>query len=234
MLHFLGIGAQKSGTTWLYQCLAKHPEIGFPRGKEMHFWDRWQPGGPTVPYFECFKDAALREGEITPAYAILPTEVIAELARGAPYLRLVYLMRNPIDRAWSSALMALGRAEMAYGEASSQWFKDHFLSKGSLSRGDYASCLENWWSVFPRDSILVRTYEEVTEDPSGLLRAVCEHLKISAPTVEMKEAGRDRVFAGSGHVLPGELRHFLVDLYAPQVRRLETLLDRSFQHWLEG
>ncbi|MEQ9011981.1 sulfotransferase [Algiphilus sp.] len=234
MLHFLGIGAQKSGTTWLYRCLAKHPDLGFPSGKEVHFWDRWQPGQPTVPYFERFKDDRLFEGEITPAYAILPVEVIAEIERVAPNLRMIFLMRNPIDRAWSSALMALGRAEMAYGEASAQWFLDHFLSNGSLSRGDYARCLERWWSVFPREAILVRNYEEITDAPSSLLKAVCAHLQVSAPTPGMIEACRDRVFAGAGHEIPKELRRFLLDLYTPRIRRLEALLDRSFQQWLDG
>src|SRR5262249_41035314 len=37
---FLGIGAQKAATTWLYENLKRHPEIEFPAGKEVHFWDK--------------------------------------------------------------------------------------------------------------------------------------------------------------------------------------------------
>ena len=40
MLDFLGIGAQKAATTWLYANLDLHPQIAFPAGKEVHFWDR--------------------------------------------------------------------------------------------------------------------------------------------------------------------------------------------------
>lgn len=40
MLDFLGIGAQKAGTTWLYEKLRLHPDIAFPAGKEVHFWDQ--------------------------------------------------------------------------------------------------------------------------------------------------------------------------------------------------
>ncbi len=39
MIDFLGIGAQKCGTTWLYERLAQHPQVRFPAGKEIHFWD---------------------------------------------------------------------------------------------------------------------------------------------------------------------------------------------------
>ena len=40
MVDFLGIGVQKGGTTWLYHQLSRHPQIAFPGGKEVHFWDR--------------------------------------------------------------------------------------------------------------------------------------------------------------------------------------------------
>jgi hypothetical protein len=53
-----------------------------------------------------------------------------------PDARLIYLIRNPIERAWSSALMALRGAEFAFDEASDAWFIDHFHSRGSLSRGN--------------------------------------------------------------------------------------------------
>jgi hypothetical protein len=40
---FLGIGAQKAATTWLYHQLGRHPQVRFPGGKELHFWDRFDP-----------------------------------------------------------------------------------------------------------------------------------------------------------------------------------------------
>lgn len=234
MLHFLGIGAQKAGTTWLYQCLKKHPALAFPMGKEVHFWDRWKQGEPTQRYFEAFKDDKRREGEITPAYGILPPSVIAELACHAPSLRLIFLVRNPIDRAWSSALMALGRAEMHYQEASAQWFLDHFASQGSLARGDYAECLQNWWSVYSHDALMVRDYAEVSTSPEQLLSAICEHLGVGPPNADMLTAAKDRVFEGAGHRIPDELRDALVALYEPRIARLEGLLGQSFRHWLTG
>src|SRR5687768_4600323 len=113
MIHFIGIGAQKAGTTWLYEQLRKHPDIRFPAGKEVHFWDA-NLGRGEAWWLALFPDTAagVREGEITPAYAILDRELIGRVRAIAPQVRIFFSLRNPIARAWSSALMALARAEM--------------------------------------------------------------------------------------------------------------------------
>src|SRR5271155_4863005 len=98
----MGIGAQKAGTTWLYETLKRHPEIGFPAGKEVHFWNA--RGVQTIEsYISQFADDSVYNGEITPAYAIVPPPVIREVYEVIPHVRLMYFIRNPKTRAWSSA-----------------------------------------------------------------------------------------------------------------------------------
>ena len=127
MLDFLGIGAQKAATTWIYQQLSRHPQISFPAGKEVHFWDQHRCNGAGW-WLGLFADdrQGQKQGEITPAYATLDPATIREIAALLPDLRVFYSLRNPIARAWSSALMALERAEMTIDEASHVWFIDHF------------------------------------------------------------------------------------------------------------
>src|SRR5665647_1032714 len=139
-LNFLGIGAQKCGTTWLYETLSRHPKIAFPGGKEVHYWDNPQARSVSW-YIDPFANDNLVNGDITPAYGILAPETIQQIHALLPELRLIYLVRDPIERAWSSAKMALGRAEMTLDEASDQWFMDHFSSMGSLARGNYETCI---------------------------------------------------------------------------------------------
>lgn len=233
MLSFLGIGAQKAGTTWLYAQLNKHPRIGFPRGKEIHFWDRLDDPGRIPAYLAWFDDPRLCQGEITPAYALLPVEVIARIRRVAPDLRLLYLLRNPVERAWSSALMALGRAEMTFDEASDRWFIDHFRSSGSLRRGDYASCIRNWRRVFPAEQLLLLRHEAIRDRPEELLRACCAHIGVTPPDAGLLAGCRERVFAGPVHPLRPALREVLIELYRPRVAALEELLDEDFGGWLD-
>ena len=232
MWRFLGIGAQKGGTTWLYEQLRRHPQIGFPKGKEAHFWDRLEGLSGVPAYVNAFADPERYEGEITPAYALLSQEVIAEIRRAAPGLRLIYMMRNPVERAWSSALMALARAEMRIDEASDAWFVDHFRSRGSLGRGDYATCIRNWRSAFPSEQLLLIRYERIVSEPEDVLRRCYRHIGVDDLPPGSLGRCRERVFAGPGHAIRPQLRERLETLYRPRIAELEELLAEDFSGWL--
>lgn len=233
MYKFLGIGAQKAGTTWLYEMLRQHPDIAFPLNKEVHYWDNVYPHQAVDDYFAKFQHPTLYEGEITPAYAFLPPATIAEIHRYQPTLKIIYIIRNPIDRAWSSAKMALGRAEMEFYEASDQWFIDHFNSKGSLLRGDYQACLQNWYSVFNKNQLLVISFEEIAASPRGLLLKCCDFLEIkeySAQQLDLMHASKP-VFSSAEHPLNATLEKHLHYLYQEKIDSLEDYLNVNLSQW---
>jgi hypothetical protein len=233
MLKFLGIGAQKAGTTWLYEQLRKHPDIGFPAGKEIHFWDAQRERGLDW-YRGLFQSRDLVEGEITPAYAFQADVTVAEIASAFPDLRLIYIMRNPIDRAWSSALMALRRSEMEIDEASFGWFRDHFNSRGSLARGDYERCIRTWRRHYPATSLLLLFFEEIVKNPRKVLQLCATHIGIDPSPFQgtPEEALKQRVHEGSGKKMPEDVRELLLTLYEPRIRSLQSYLGCDLNHWL--
>ncbi|MCD6035921.1 MAG: sulfotransferase [Rickettsiales bacterium] len=236
MLNFLGIGAQKAGTTWLYENLARHPHIHFPAGKEVHFWDKGDLTSIEA-YTSRFPDHLLpthKSGEITPAYALLPRERIETIYRLFPNLRIIYSVRDPIDRAWSSALMALKRAEMTVDEASDQWFIDHFHSQGSLARGDYAKCLDNWSSVYPKEQILVLDFEDIKKNPIALLRECSTHIGVDPVFYNQSfRAELDRkIYAGTGEPIRESLLPVLHALYYEKQAHYRALIaTEKDEHW---
>jgi hypothetical protein len=234
MLDFIGIGAQKAGTTWLYERLAQHPQVRFPGGKEIHFWD-WYPERGLAWYQGIFAatENSLRQGEITPAYAILPPDTIGRIHAAFPRARLFYLLRNPLERAWSAALMWLKKMEMHLEEASEQWFIDQFRSQASLKRGDYAACLQNWLAVYPREQLLLLRYEAIQNQPRELLARVCAHLDLPADFYAQvdDDSLRRKVYAGPGHPLPARLQGELDSLYRDKITHLEALLGEDFSAW---
>jgi hypothetical protein len=236
MLDFLGIGAQKCATTWIFYHLEKHPQIRFPAGKEIHFWDLHRERGTSwwMALFET-ESAALKHGEITPAYALLEPSTIAEIYRLAPRVRLFYSIRNPIARAWSSALMALNRAEMTFEEASDRWFIDHFNSTGSRRRGDYKTCMENWLSVFTAESFKVILFDDIVSTPRAVIVDLAEHLGIDpVPFGEIALPDLSvRVHAGDRVDLRPALLDYLRAVYAPSIRLLGTSLGRDLSGWIE-
>jgi len=227
----MGIGAQKCGTTWLYRALSKLPEIAFPGGKEVHYWD--QPGERSLNWYsQLFSDASHFNGDITPAYGFLPVETIQKIYAAFPDLPLIYMIRNPIERAWSSARMALGRAEMQHDEASDQWFIDHFKSRGSLARGDYETCIRQWRSVYPSDRLLIVRYENIATDPVGMANACLRHLGMPDLFASHdRDQLRERVFEGDGVTLRPTLLPSLSALYAHKIESLAEYLGEDFSNW---
>ena len=128
---FLGIGGQKTGSTWLYLQLDRHPEVSFGRGdpggglmrKERHFWcrplHRRVPDRPTISewprpddldrYLRSFDVPESITGEISPHYAVMPRELVETVHRHLTDVRLVYVVRDPRRRAWSQAWSRLSK-----------------------------------------------------------------------------------------------------------------------------
>lgn len=236
MIDFLGIGAQKSGTTWLYANLMKHNEIEFPKGKEIHFWDNRDKlsNDDLSDYLSLFSASdSIKRGEITPAYAIIKPEVIEEIYAINNALRVFIILRNPIERAWSSALMALKRAEMEFDEASDQWFLDHFNSSGSLRRGNYTACLKNWVDIFGTEQVLIEWFDNIQKEPIEVLKRCSMHIGVEPSFYDTIPEGnlRGRVFEGTGYPLRQVLLTELRRIYYPQIKQLELDTKVRLEHW---
>lgn len=234
MIDFLGIGAQKAGTTWLYEWLSRHPAITFPAGKEVHYWDQPQ-GRPAQWWLELFPTVeGVRQGEITPAYSFLHRETVEALRLcTSDSLRIFFSLRNPKERAWSSALMALGRAEMTIDEASDAWFIDHFLSAGSLKRGDYESCLKTWRAVFPTERIKLLDFDRIAVEPRAVLAELAEFLEVDPAFWNALPDGqlRAEVFRGLGVPIRPSLGPVLQEIYEPRIESLEQYLGWDLAKW---
>ncbi|CAO3459649.1 sulfotransferase family protein [Azospirillum largimobile] len=232
---FVGIGAQKSGTTWIYETLLSHPSVRFPAGKEIHFWDARREMGVTW-WLNQFghRDPSTRVGEITPAYSIISDDAIRELHDLCPELRLFYVLRNPVERAWSAARMAVLRAEMTVEEASDQWFLDHFRSAGSRRRGAYAQTIIRWRSAFPDEQLMVAFFDDLTAEPRTFLARLCDHIGIDSHVYDTvpDDVLRRPVFEGPMAALSPRLQRALIDQYREPVETLSRLLGVDLSHWL--
>ncbi|HET6346102.1 MAG TPA: sulfotransferase [Myxococcota bacterium] len=229
MLDFLGIGAQKAGTTWLWQNLLQHPEIRFPGGKELHFWDAYYERG--LGWYEAVfaNEGPAKCGEITPAYALLGLQRIEALRALNPALRLLYCVREPQARCWSAALMALARCDMRPEEASDRWFIDHFLSQASRLRTDYLGTIQRWCSVFGTEALLVVRFDTLVSRPRDVLEACCRHIGVDpAFYTSAAYAPTGPVNAGPRPPLRPALQQVLRELYGEHMRSLECYLQAGF------
>jgi len=240
--NFLILGAQKAGTTALFSYLRAHPQITGPPWKEISYFDRHYARG-TRWYRGQFP---LRRrplvGEASPSYVFHPLAP-ARVASLVPNARLIVLVRNPVDRAYSHYQheVALGREPLSFedalerederlrGEAERMladpsYFSREWWDHTYVARGRYAEQLERWLQLFPRERLLVVPTDDLAAEPAKTYARVLDFLGASPHTLE----SYPRVFERSYEPMPPETRARLADYYAEPNARLYELLGRNF------
>ncbi len=246
-LTFLGIGAQKSGTTWLHRMLCRHPDIFMPEKKELHFWDTEELTHRSIlAYGSHFSSsAAIARGEITPAYGPLERETISLVHDYFPDVRLLFIMRNPIERAWSHAkmhvLQYMKKGFTVDGHLvdmetmPDHWFIDHFHSAKSTRRGDYETCIRNWLSFYPDHALRIMFYDDIERSPRALLSGCCTHLGIDSAfydTFDEREL-RSRYKVSTPDTIRPALLPVLREIYLPKIKSLSEYLGMDLEgRWL--
>ena len=241
---FLIIGAQKAGTTALYAYLREHPQITGPSWKEVSFFDRhyargeaWYRGN----FPNTLRGRGGLVGEASPSYLFHPLapERVAELV---PEAKLVALVRNPVDRAFSHYQheVALGREPLSFEDALAAederlrgeeermaadpaYFSHTWWNYTYRARGRYAEQLERWLAVFPRQQLLVMPSEDLLAEPERAHGRVLEFL--GAPPHRL--AAYPRVFERRYDPMRPETRLRLAAEFAEPNRRLYELLGRN-------
>lgn len=232
---FLGIGAQKAGTTWLHANLSRHPDLFLAEPKEVHYFNKsyHRRLAHYARHFEPGRGKVV--GEITPAYQLLSPRRIRLIRGICPDLRLIFLMRNPIDRAWSHAMMDLVKTRgRRVEEVPDREFVDHFRSQPSLRRGTYSTAIDRWTTVFGDDRLLIRTYEDISNHPRKLLGDVFDHLGVARDVDWARFPIGEVVFEGLKHGIPERHFRLLSELYGGEIRVLADRFGDAVACWRTG
>ncbi|MBK1649288.1 sulfotransferase family protein [Rhabdochromatium marinum] len=206
-LDFVIIGAQKSGTTSLFRYLEKHPQLFMPPEKELPFFSRddlFQAGWPTLvaEHFSAARPEQLW-GTASPQYLADP-RVPARLHAANPHLRLIALLRNPIDRAFSHFTMSLrrGMEKRDFAQAANELLTPEALARdrnaippdyaegyaqanAEVTRyyfvwSEYARALKRFLDQFPPEQLLVLFMEDMQREPQASIDAVLHFLGLPA------------------------------------------------------
>lgn len=176
LVNFLGIGVQKSGTTWLDKCLREHPDIYLPPQKEVHFFDRFKNLDLVSSYESVFNFQNEKIiGEITPSYILRPhcAKLIHEYN---PNIKLIVILRDPTDRAISQYKMEMSRGSIDTNSGLWDAFNRDLCS--IKERGLYQSQLERYYKIFNPSQILVLDYNDISSNPKKLLQKIFKFLKV--------------------------------------------------------
>jgi len=238
---FLILGAQKAGTTALYAYLRWHPQVTGPSFKEVSFFDRHYARGER--WYRAHLPVRRRAvvGEASPSYLFHPLAP-ERVARMLPEARLIALLRNPVDRAFSHYQheVALGREQLSFEDALARerermdgelehmvrdpaYFSHAWWNFTYAARGRYAEQLERWFEAFPREQLLVLLSEDLATDTAGTYRRVLEFLGVEARGL----GSYPRIFEREYEGMSPETRRSLEGEFAEPNRRLAKLLGRD-------
>lgn len=202
MPNFVVIGAPKSGTTALHTYLRQHPEVFMSRRKEPNFfatdgrpacfggpWDAGILNRDVIWRLEDYRRqfAGVRGekaiGEVSPRYISTPGAA-ERLRRYIPEARIVAILRQPADRAWSQYWMhrrdgfePCATLEEAIADEPRR-VAENWGSGRPLERGFYAAQLEPYLRLFPRERVAIYLYDDLVADPERLFRDLFSFLGV--------------------------------------------------------
>lgn len=253
---FLIVGPQRTGTTWLHAQLRYHPEIFLAEPKELFFFSRLKP--PRHPKFQSdqlawylhfFRDPpwrwlgktaiALRRygslyrprvrGEATASYATLERDVIAEIAALNPEIKVIMMIRDPVERAWSHAKKDLVRkTKRRVPDVPEQEFRDFFTDPYQRQCARYVDNCDNWASALRPGHLLVCFFDDVQAEPERLLLEVMAFLGVTSDRRYLASDVRETVNPTEGTRIPEQYYRLLADLLAPDVAKLRERFGVSW------
>lgn len=166
---FVGVGTQRSGTSWWLRAVETHPDVARPEGrdKELHYFNRLWDGEPPGDFVECYHRMFPRPpgtitGEWTPGYMYY-FWAAPLLARAAPAARILAIFRDPVERYLSGLSRAVRRARKEGRAIAMAELSD------AIYRSLYHGQMERLLKWFPREQVLVLQYERCRADVPGEL-----------------------------------------------------------------
>ncbi len=276
---FIGIGAQKAGTTWLHRNLQAHPQIFMPR-KEVHYFDRkirdrsnpvtrlfgkreidnqwrrqvrrtsvqllrrpsfrdfvWNFNYYLRPYNDKWYASVFEPkngkvaGEITPAYSALDRDRVAHVHSLVPDAKIVFFMRNPIERAWSQTVMSFDKMEKGSAESVSEEELFRKIGRNSTWKlSNYLRTFENWGSFYPEERFFVGFLEDSNFLPNELLRSLYSFLGVD-PSFEPPLTEK-KIHTRSIGKMPTKVAVHLAQNFREEITRLHERFGGYASFWL--
>ena len=203
---FLCVGAQKGGTTWLYQQLDSHPDFWMPPIKELHYFDKLsrvqRPSPPRcrderdLRFLESIKSlsakphmdlenyarlfepkASLLSGDISPSYSTLSNQVIRRVVEYFPTLKVIFLARDPVERVWSHLSMEVHYRQIEPFEVTDvDQVNRNLLRRGMRLRSYPSEIVARWKRYVHPDRFRIYFFDDLQRNPTELRRSILHFL----------------------------------------------------------
>jgi len=172
-----------------------------------------------------------KTGDITPAYSALSLSEVAYVHQIMPRAKVIFFMRNPIERAWSH--MRMWAEQGTINLKNEKQVCNKIKSNRQISRGDYLQTLYNWETFYPKEQLFIGFFEELSECPEEFLRRLYDFLGVKSTSDCIPKTARRKYHVGVETPLPPKIAFFLANMYYNDIVELNKLFGGYAARWLE-
>jgi hypothetical protein len=174
-------------------------------------------------------------GEATPRYAVLSERKIRTISAAMPRCKIIYLLRNPIERMWSDLAMFHGAK---FGHAGLQTIDENkvlrFLTQpGRLAHSRYSENIGRWEKHFPREQIFIGFQDQIRETPHQLIESIYGFLGVDTSAERLSTVLTKKINVQEYPPIPDHIGTILSSLLIDEVRRLHRSFNNTHTaQWL--
>jgi hypothetical protein len=259
---FLCVGAQKGGTSWLYYQLSWHVDFWMPPLKELHYFNalskvkRGRPARCKDARDQCFLEkltalstqsyidldaysqlfepkGALLSGDITPAYSTLSDELIERIVGRFPNLKVIFLARDPVERAWSQLSMGVRLGNIrAFDVTDADEVIRNLLNPGVLLRSYPSAIVARWKRHVHPELFRIYFFDDLEKNPAELRRSILLFLGADPDKPSGRVKAEQNWDAGKEKLrLTDNVRSRVAQFFEQELKACAAELGGPAKHW---
>lgn len=244
-VNFLIVGTQKAGTSALDRYLRRHPEVGMARRKEVHYFDNENVFSNSVINYKIYEsefDFSTNKktyGEATPIYMYWQP-CCRRIWEYSSQIKLIFILRNPIDRAFSHWNMEYNRKlesnNFSYCIRNEGWrtkkaLPDQHRIYSYIDRGFYSEQIRRYKCHFSEKQMLFIKYEAFKNNQEKELNRIFNFLEVN-PNLYYFEEIKLHVLKKHGSISEID-KKYLINIFEFEIHQIERMLDWDCSDWLK-
>ena len=259
---FLCVGVHKGGTTWLYQQLDAHPDFWMPPFKELHYLDQLskvqrassprcrdqrdrrflesintlsaKPHLDLEHYARLFEPkGSLLSGDISPNYSTLSNDIVRRVAKYFPNLKVIFMARDPVERAWSHLSMEVQYHQIKpFDVTDIGEVNKNILRRGMLLRSYPSTVAARWQRYVRPDRFRIYFFDDLQRDPTQLRRSILEFLGADPDKSDSQLPADHNSWAKMEKLpLTDKVRSHLAQFFKKELKACATQLGGRARDW---
>ncbi len=177
---FIGVGDQRSASTWIFQCLKEHPEVCASKRKEIRFFDIDRLYNKGIEYYKTFFNhchKSKKKGEFTPSY-IRNEKAANRIKEQFPNTKIIICLRNPIEKLFSlyRYCKTSGIGSTSIYNSFEEMLKD---KPERIYENFYYKKVKRYFELFGENNVKIIIFEDIEDDPWGVISNLYSFLNIN-------------------------------------------------------